>query len=85
MMLVGQLCRERFAAESVALVGMGTHQGAADDWDGDMKVKQVNPSRSDSVERLFHDAGIAQCLLDLSHDTRRRAPCVLRGSNVSSG
>jgi protein-L-isoaspartate(D-aspartate) O-methyltransferase len=66
---IGQLCREQFGAESVALIGMGTHQGtvaAADDWDGDMKVKRVNPSRSDSVERIFHDAGVARCLLDLS-------------------
>jgi erythromycin esterase-like protein len=68
---IGQLCRERFGAESVALIGMGTHQGtvaAADDWDGDMKVKRVNRSRSDSVERVFHDAGTTRCLLDLSCD-----------------
>lgn len=68
---IGQLCRERFGAESVALIGMGTHEGtvaAADDWDGEMKAKRVNPSRSDSVERLFHDAGVTRCLLDLSHD-----------------
>jgi protein-L-isoaspartate(D-aspartate) O-methyltransferase len=68
---IGQLCRERFGAESVALIGMGTHQStvaAADDWDGDMKIKRVNPSRSDSVERIFHDAGVARCLLDLSLD-----------------
>jgi erythromycin esterase-like protein len=30
-----------------------------------MQVMQVNPSRPDSVERLFHDAGNARCLLDL--------------------
>jgi erythromycin esterase-like protein len=68
---IGQLCRERFGANAVTLIGMGTHHGtvaAADDWDGDMKVKRVTPSRSDSVERLFHDAGVARCLLDLSHD-----------------
>jgi protein-L-isoaspartate(D-aspartate) O-methyltransferase len=68
---IGQLCRERFGAESVALVGMGAHHGtvaAADDWNGDMKVKRVNPSRSDSVERIFHDASVVRCLLDLSRD-----------------
>jgi protein-L-isoaspartate(D-aspartate) O-methyltransferase len=68
---IGQLCRERFGAGAVALVGMGTHQGtvaAADDWDGDMKVTRVNASRRDSVERVFHDSGIARCLLDLSRD-----------------
>ncbi len=35
---VGQLCRERFAADA-ALIGFGTHTGtvaAADDWDGPM-------------------------------------------------
>jgi erythromycin esterase-like protein len=65
------LCRQRFGADAVALIGMGTHQGtvaAADDWDGEMEVKRVNPSRANSVERLFHDAGIPRCLLDLSRD-----------------
>jgi protein-L-isoaspartate(D-aspartate) O-methyltransferase len=68
---IGQLCRQRFGADAVALIGMGTHQGtvaAADDWDGEMEVKRVNPSRANSVERLFHDAGIPRCLLDLSRD-----------------
>ena len=69
---IGQLCREHFGAEQVALVGMGTHAGtvaAASDWDGDMEIKRVNPSRPDSYERQFHDAGMPRLLLDMSRDS----------------
>lgn len=74
---IGQLCRETFGREA-ALIGFGTHTGtvaAASDWDGDMEVKRVNPSRSDSYERLCHDAGKDNFLLDLSpgrHKALRR-------------
>jgi protein-L-isoaspartate(D-aspartate) O-methyltransferase len=64
---LGQLCRERFGDEA-ALIGFGTHTGtvaAADDWDGDMKVKQVRPSVRDSYERLCHDSEVRRFLLDL--------------------
>ena len=64
---LGQLCRQRFGGEA-ALIGFGTHAGtvaAADDWDEPMKVMDVLPSRMDSYERLFHDAGEPRCLLDL--------------------
>jgi erythromycin esterase-like protein len=64
---LGQLCRQRFG-QDVALVGFGTHAGtvaAADEWDAPMQVMDVRPSRSDSYERLFHDAGQPRCLLDL--------------------
>ncbi|MBS7455751.1 protein-L-isoaspartate(D-aspartate) O-methyltransferase [Coralloluteibacterium stylophorae] len=67
---IGQLCREHFGEEA-ALIGFGTHAGtvaAASDWDGEMEVMRVRPSRADSVERLFHDAGIALGLLDLRRD-----------------
>jgi protein-L-isoaspartate(D-aspartate) O-methyltransferase len=66
---IGQLCRERFGENNVALIGMGTHTGtvaAASDWDGDFEVKCVNPSHRDSYERQFHDAGIVRFLIDLS-------------------
>ncbi|MBC6981419.1 erythromycin esterase family protein [Caulobacter sp. 17J80-11] len=56
---IGQLCRERFGAQA-ALIGFGTNSGtvaAADNWDGDMRVKTVVPSRPDSWERACHDAG----------------------------
>ena len=62
---LGQLCRERYGAEA-ALVGFGTHTGtvaAATDWGGEMQVKRVNPSRPDSVEHLFHSAGVSPSLV----------------------
>lgn len=72
---LGQLAREAFGADA-ALLGFGTHGGtvaAASDWDAPMQVMQVNPSCPESVERLFHDAGVlepaAACsLLDLRGD-----------------
>ena len=74
---IGQLCREKFGRDA-ALIGFGTHVGtvaAATDWDGDMEVKRVLPSRRDSYERLCHDAGTPRFLLDLSphrHEALRR-------------
>lgn len=67
---IGQLARERWGDE-VALIGFGTHTGtvaAATDWDSDMEVKRVNPSRHDSYERQFHDSGVDRFLLDLRAD-----------------
>ena len=64
---IGQLCRERFGKDA-ALIGFGTHAGTvacADDWDGPVQVKRVNPSRPDSYERLAHDSGIGRFLLDV--------------------
>jgi erythromycin esterase-like protein len=64
---IGQLSRERFGREA-ALIGFGTHSGTvacASDWDEPMVVKQVNPSRFDSYERLAHDSGIGRFLLDM--------------------
>ncbi|WP_207477795.1 erythromycin esterase family protein [Arenibaculum pallidiluteum] len=64
---LGQLCRERYGQDAV-LVGFGTHTGtvaAADDWDEPMEVMRVLPSRPDSIERPFHDAGIPRLWLDL--------------------
>src|SRR5204863_378137 len=64
---IGQLCRERFGKDA-ALIGFGTHTGmvaCASDWDAPMEVKQVNPSRPDSYERLAHDSGANRFLLDV--------------------
>ena len=73
---IGQLCRERFG-DQAALIGFGTHGGTvacASDWGAPMEVKQINPSRPDSYERLAHDSGVARFLLDLRagvHDALR--------------
>jgi erythromycin esterase-like protein len=75
---IGQLAREAWG-DRVALVGQGTHTGtvaAAHDWDDDMQVMQVRPSRADSYERLCHDAGPPRFLLDFTAE-RNRALCEL--------
>jgi protein-L-isoaspartate(D-aspartate) O-methyltransferase len=75
---IGQLCRENFGGDA-ALIGMGTHSGTvacASDWDGEMEIKRVKPSRGDSVERLCHDSEVPRFLLDFAPDpalTRRLA------------
>lgn len=67
---IGQLVREKFGEfPATCLVGFGTHTGTvacASDWDEPMEIKRVLPSRPDSFERLFHDTGIARCLVDLT-------------------
>ena len=75
---IGQLARQAWG-EQVALVGQGTHAGtvaAAHDWDDDMQVMVVRPSRADSYERLCHDAGPPRFLLDFTAE-RSRALCEL--------
>lgn len=74
---IGQLARQAWG-EQVALIGLGTHSGrvaAAHEWDGEMEIMSVLPSRSDSYERICHDTGEARFLLDLQpgrHDALRR-------------
>jgi protein-L-isoaspartate(D-aspartate) O-methyltransferase len=81
---IGQLCRQHYGAcgeGGAALVGFGTHAGtvaAARDWDAPMQVMDINPSRPDSVERLFHDAGNARCLLDLREGVHPQSRLVLQ-------
>ncbi|WP_286790520.1 MULTISPECIES: erythromycin esterase family protein [unclassified Pseudomonas] len=63
---IGQLCRSAYEREAV-LIGMGTDRGtvaAADDWDGEMYIKQVRPSRHDSWEHRFLKAGVPASLTD---------------------
>jgi erythromycin esterase-like protein len=53
---LGQLCREAFGKECVA-VGFGSHHGAvaaASDWGNAATVMQVQPARGDSWEHVFH-------------------------------
>ncbi len=63
---IGELCRTAYQSEAV-LIGFGTDRGtvaAADDWDEPMRIKNVNPARPDSHERIFRDAGLGQFLTD---------------------
>jgi erythromycin esterase-like protein len=63
---VGELCRVAFQEDAV-LIGFGTDRGtvtAASDWDEPMEVRTVRPSRPDSHERVFLDAGVPCALLD---------------------
>jgi erythromycin esterase-like protein len=64
---VGQLAREAYGKD-VHLIGFGTHTGtvaAADDWGGEMRVMDVQPSHPRSYEILGHDSGIPNFILDL--------------------
>jgi len=73
---IGQLARQAWGRD-VALIGQDTHAGsvaAAHEWDGELQVMPVQPSRPDSLERLCHDADVPRFLLDLRpgrHDAAR--------------
>ena len=50
------------------LVGLTTHKGtvtAASEWDGPAERKRVRPSLPDSIENLFHQAGLQKLYLPL--------------------
>jgi erythromycin esterase-like protein len=69
---IGQLAREEWK-DQVSIVGTGTHTGtvaAADDWDGDMRVMDVVPSRPDSWERQAHDTGLPRFLLNIREESK---------------
>ncbi len=56
---IGQLCRAKFG-DQAALIGFSTDRGhvmAADEWGARPRVKAVLPTRADSWERVFRDAG----------------------------
>ena len=64
---IGQLCKEEFG-DRCAIIGCSTHTGtvaAAHQWDDDMEIMAVRPSREDSYEYLMHDTGIPTFKLDL--------------------
>jgi erythromycin esterase-like protein len=63
---IGELCRTAFRDDAV-LIGFSTDRGTvacASDWDEPMEVKQVRPSRPDSHERVFLEAGVPCSLTD---------------------
>lgn len=71
---IGQLCREKFG-EAATLIGLSTRSGtvaAASDWDAEMEVMRVRPSRPDSYERLFHDAGTTRGFIEFHREEALR-------------
>ncbi|KAI0108880.1 erythromycin esterase-domain-containing protein [Nemania sp. FL0031] len=75
---LGQLCREGFPTTGeVSIIGCGTHTGtvaAADEWDSEMRVIPVTPSRADSYERVFHDVGIPSFVVSLPLQQHASSP-----------
>jgi len=66
---VGQLVRERFESESVA-VGFSTYKGtvtAASNWGGPAERKRVRPAVATSYEALFHSVEIPRFFLRLKN------------------
>lgn len=56
---VGQLVRERHAAEGVVLVGFGSYEGtvvAAEHWGARPRVMRVPAARAGSTESMMHEA-----------------------------
>ncbi|MGN6389068.1 MAG: erythromycin esterase family protein [Burkholderiaceae bacterium] len=65
---LGQLVRDRYGRDDTYLLGFTTHDGsvtAASEWDSPAERKTVRPSRSDSVEGLFHRIGLERFFLPL--------------------
>jgi protein-L-isoaspartate(D-aspartate) O-methyltransferase len=70
---VGRLCRAELG-EAVYIIGFGTDHGsvaAAHDWGGAMQRMRVRPARSDSYERICHDAAVPAFLLPLRDPARQ--------------
>ncbi|ROM96788.1 erythromycin esterase family protein [Pseudomonas brassicacearum] len=70
---IGQLCRSAYGRD-VVLIGMSTDRGqvaAADDWDADMLIKDIRPSRADSWEHQFLKAGVPASLTDWRDPQRK--------------
>ncbi|KAF5724033.1 erythromycin esterase [Fusarium mundagurra] len=74
---IGQLCKERFGAQALS-IGTGTNTGtvaAAQDWDGNMNIMELQPGLPVSYEELMHAADIDNFVLDLrkgKYDERLR-------------
>jgi protein-L-isoaspartate(D-aspartate) O-methyltransferase len=66
---IGNLCRGEFG-DGVYSIGFGTDNGtvaAASNWDGQMEIKNIVPSRDGSYENLFHNIGLPGFLLGMRH------------------
>ncbi|MGH7693617.1 MAG: erythromycin esterase family protein [Gemmatimonadaceae bacterium] len=66
---VGHLVRQRHGRQAL-LVGFTTYSGtvtAADDWGAPARRKTVRPALPESYEALFHEAGLGNFFIDLTH------------------
>lgn len=83
MVNVGQLTRERHAAEGVVLVGFGSYAGtvtASDRWRGRVRTMRVPSARAGSLEDLLHRAlPDTSALFVFPAEDRYRIPVRRRG------
>jgi len=82
MVNVGQLVRERHAADGVVLVGFGSYQGsviAGREWEAPMQRMRVPPAQPGSWEDVLHCAGAEDKLLLLATAQPTRALLQQRG------
>jgi len=78
---VGQLVREEYGPDDVALIGLGTHRGAVvagESWGAPMRQMRVPPAREGSYEHVLRRADPTDCLL-VSDDVRETALDDVRG------
>ncbi|KAF5592065.1 erythromycin esterase [Fusarium subglutinans] len=64
---IGDLCKKRFGAQALS-TGTGTNTGtvaAAQDWDGNMNIMELQARLPGSYEEFMHAAGIDLFVLDL--------------------
>jgi erythromycin esterase-like protein len=76
---IGQLARERYGADQVVLVGLGTHQGtvvAGEAWGSSERLMAVPPARPGALEDLMHQAAPSTSLFVFDPDPSGR-PYVL--------
>lgn len=87
MVNIGQLAREEYGRDDVALVGLGTHHGtvlAGTTWGAEPETMEVPAARPDSWEDLFHQAGRKQAVL-ASEDVRSRPEFAARRDHRAIG
>lgn len=71
---VGQLVRQRYAGQAY-LLGFTTYKGtvtAASRWDGPVERKRIVDAMDGSIEKFFHEVGMADFFLSLDRHGRRR-------------
>ena len=79
---VGQLVRERHAAQGVLLVGFGSHRGsviAGPEWGAPLELMAVPPGRPGSWEDVLRRAGQGDSLLVFDDDDREGPLATTRG------